>query len=372
MVFGATVTLTVPSPEPLGLPEIVSHVSSLVAVQSQPAGAVTVTFVLLPSGGTDTEGGVTAKLQTTPLWVKVTVSPATVSVAVRDNAVVFGATVTLTVPSPEPLGLPEIVSHVSSLVAVQSQPAGAVTVTFVLLPSGGTDTEGGVTAKLQTTPLWVKVTVSPATVSVAVRDNAVVFGATVAFTVPSPEPLGLSVIVSHVASLVAVQSQAAGAVTVTPALLPSGGTDTEDGATAKLQTTPLWVKVTVSPATVSVAVRDNAVVFGATVALTVPSPEPLGLPVIVSQSALLVAVQLHSAGAVTLTVLLPPSLANRSVWAATEKVHDGDGSGRGVGSVPDWQALNAHATKRSRTPRIVCLRYTHGHSQPKTPPVSNA
>lgn len=57
------------------------------------------------------------------------VLPATVSVAVRDDADVFAATVNATVPLPLPLAPDVIVTHVAFFVAVQAQPVPAVTAT---------------------------------------------------------------------------------------------------------------------------------------------------------------------------------------------------------------------------------------------------
>ena len=70
--------------------------------------------------------------------------------------------------------------------------------------------------------------------------------------------------------------------------------------------TPAWVTVTVWPATVTVALRDEAAVFAVAVTLTLPSPDPLAPLVTVSQLALLVAVHVHPAGAINVTAALPP------------------------------------------------------------------
>ncbi len=71
--------------------------------------------------------------------------------------------------------------------------------------------------------------------------------------------------------------------------------------------------MTVWPATINVALRDEAAVFAAAVTLTLPSPDPLAPLVTVSQLALLVAVHVHPAGAVNVTAALPPAATMLSV-----------------------------------------------------------
>jgi hypothetical protein len=107
----------------------------VVATQSQPAGAVTVTSLLPPATGTAAVSGATAKLHATAHCVMVTGCPATVTVPVRDSAAGFGAAVIVSVPSPEPLPPVSIVNHSASLVAVQAHSSGAVTVTVAVPPS---------------------------------------------------------------------------------------------------------------------------------------------------------------------------------------------------------------------------------------------
>ena len=70
--------------------------------------------------------------------------------------------------------------------------------------------------------------------------------------------------------------------------------------------TPAWVTVTVWPAIVNAALRDEAAVLAVAVALTAPLPDPLAPLVTVNHAALLVAVHVHPAGAVSVTDPLPP------------------------------------------------------------------
>jgi hypothetical protein len=81
------------------------------------------------------------------------------------------------------------------------------------------------------------------------------------------------------------------------------------------------VTVYVPPATVIVPVRVDPVVFAAMVNATEPGPVEFAPLVMVSQDALLVAVQAQPAGVVTLTLPLPAAAAADNVFAEREVVH---------------------------------------------------
>ena len=83
---------------------------------------------------------------------------------------------------------------------------------------------------------------------------------------------------------------------------------------------PLWVTVTVCPATVSVPVRDVVAVFAATVYVTLPLPVPLPPAVTVIQLALLVAPQAHAVVVVTVVVRDPAAAATASDVGETVKL----------------------------------------------------
>jgi hypothetical protein len=72
-----------------------------------------------------------------------------------------------------------------------------------------------------------------------------------------------------------------------------------------VQVTPACVTVKAEPAIVSVPVRDEAPVLSAKLTVVEPLPEPLLPAVMLSQDALLVAVQAHPLGAVTATDVVP-------------------------------------------------------------------
>src|SRR5882672_7555209 len=81
------------------------------------------------------------------------------------------------------------------------------------------------------------------------------------------------------------------------------------------------VTVTVWPATVKVPVRPLVPVCGSTVYFTVPSPLPFGVEVRSIQDTLLMAVQLHAAGAVTVTMAASPRAGAVFVVGDTTNVH---------------------------------------------------
>jgi hypothetical protein len=132
----AAVNLTVPLPDPL-LPDVtVSHGASLVAVQSQPFPAVTVTVPLPPPAGTFVLVGEIENEQALP-WFTVNVWSATVIEPERAPPLVAAA-LNCTVPLPEPLPPAVIVIHGSWLAAVQAQPDPLVTPKLPEPPFAGT------------------------------------------------------------------------------------------------------------------------------------------------------------------------------------------------------------------------------------------
>src|SRR4030095_3513360 len=106
---------------------------------------------------------------------------------------------------------------------------------------------------------------------------------------------------------VAVHAQPAVAVTAIVPLPPPATADWKSGVASYEQAAPACVTGNGCPPIVSVPVRVVPVVFAATLNVTVPLPEPDPPPVIVSQVALLVAVHVQPARAVTPTdpVLAP-------------------------------------------------------------------
>ena len=137
-------------------------------------------------------------------------------------------------------------------------------------------------------------------------------------TVSLPLPLVLDVMVSQEALLVAVQEQPVVVVTfVLPVLAVAVGLN-EVGATENVQGAPAWVTVNVWPAMVSVPVLGEVDVFAAIEKATVPFPEPLAPDVMVSQEALLVAVQAQPAVVVTVALLEPALAAGFSEVGVTE------------------------------------------------------
>jgi hypothetical protein len=146
----------------------------------------------------------------------------------------------------------------------------------------------------------------PPIVSADERADAPVFAATENATVPLPLPLPPEVIVTQESAVVAVHEQLPGAVTVTVPLPPDAATACDAGVIVMSHGMPAWVTVNVLPAIVTVPVRGDTDVFAAELKLTEPLPAPDAPAVTVSQLSLLTAVQAQPAGAVTVTVPVPP------------------------------------------------------------------
>lgn len=137
------------------------------------------------------------------------------------------------------------------------------------------------------------------------------WAAAVNVTVPLPEPAGADVIVSQLASLVAVHPQPFAAVTFTVPVPPLDGTFALVGDSEYVQPWPC-VSVNVRPAIVIVAVLAAPVVAAAAY-WTSPLPLPLPPEVIDSQDALLVADHSHPAAAATPIVPVPPAAGKDAV-----------------------------------------------------------
>jgi hypothetical protein len=121
--------------------------------------------------------------------------------------------------------------------------------------------------------------------------------ATLNVTVPLPDPLAPPVTTIQVALLEADHAHPLVVVTVNEPLPPLAGTvwDTGEIEYAHGAGAAACVTVKVCPATVIVPVRSVVVELAATLNVMVPLPDPLAVPVIVIQAALLVAVHAHPA-----------------------------------------------------------------------------
>jgi hypothetical protein len=162
------------------------------------------------------------------------------------------------------------------------------------------------------------VKVCPAIVSVAVRAAVLVLADALNATAPAPVPLAPDVTVSHDALLLAVHAQPFVAVIVTDPVPPADVSDWVVADKVYEHEVAACVTVNVTPATVSVPVRTDCVVFAAIANPTEPDPLPLAPLVIVSQDALLDAVHVQPAGLVTLTLPLPPPDAADCVVAESD------------------------------------------------------
>jgi hypothetical protein len=190
-----------------------------------------------------------------PLCVTVSVAVPIVIVPVRLPESVFGCTVYVTVPSPVPEVPPVIVIHDVVVLAVQANPAVAVTETVrpALPPIGAASVVFEMAnAYVGVTPACVTVNVCPPIISVPVRLLALVFAATLYVTVPLPVVEAPAVIVSHsafdVTGTVFPVAPAATAVSVV-------------GVSVTLPASPLCVTMNVCPPTVMVPVREATLPF---------------------------------------------------------------------------------------------------------------
>jgi hypothetical protein len=237
-----------------------------------------------------------------------TTVPATVNQPLRLHEVVFGSTVNVTVPFPDPDAPLVTVIHALLVVAVHGQPAAAVTVLLPLPPDAVNDWLTGDTVGEHEFPACVTVNVAPAIVSVPVRLPPV-FGATSNVMEPSPVPDAPLATVIHALLLTAVHGQSIGAVTVPLPIPPGAGNDWLVGDTVAEHELPPCVTVNVAPAMVMVPVRVDPVLF-ATANVTAPFPVLEAPLVTVIQLSLLTAVHVHQSAAVTVVVPVPPVDAN--------------------------------------------------------------
>lgn len=108
---------------------------SPVVVHEQPDAVVTDKDPVTPDADALTVPGVTVKVHGDPGCVTVNVRPATVAVPERCDGVVLAATVSDTLPLPEPLAPAETVSQLALLAAVQPHPEAVATATTVVSPA---------------------------------------------------------------------------------------------------------------------------------------------------------------------------------------------------------------------------------------------
>ena len=147
--FAEALSVTVPLPEPEAPPVTVIHPELLTADQLQPVGAVTAMLVDSPATANAADPGEIVSVQVMPACVAVKVRPAIVAEPVRDAVPVFAAAVTVTDPLADPLAPAVIVIHPEPLVAVQPQPAGAVTATVASSPAVANALDDGEMVSLQ-------------------------------------------------------------------------------------------------------------------------------------------------------------------------------------------------------------------------------
>src|SRR5512136_2072835 len=106
------------------------------ACQRQPDAELTLTDRVPPALETESLAGDKAYVHAgcDAAWETVTVEPATVSVPVRAALPIFGATMNVKVPEPDPETPGSTVIQLALLAAVQAQPGPVVTVTVEAPP----------------------------------------------------------------------------------------------------------------------------------------------------------------------------------------------------------------------------------------------
>ena len=311
VVFAATVNVTVPLPDPAVDPVSVTHAALEVALHAHPDAVVIENDPLPPAAAIAWEAGEIAYEQAVvaAACVTETTCPAIMMVPVRCVVVVFGATLNVTVPLPDPLALPVMVIQLAVLYELHAHPAPVVMVTEAVPPAAGTDCEAGLTEYVQgAAASCVTVNVWPPTVIVPVREVVALFAPTLNVTVPLPEPLAPAVTTIQLTVLDADHVQPAPVVTVNEPGPPAEGIDCDTGPIEYVQGgAASCVTVNVCPPTVIVPVRCVVAVLAATLNATVPLPVPVAVPVIVIQLTLLAAVHEHPPEAATANEPVPPA-----------------------------------------------------------------
>jgi hypothetical protein len=125
-------TFVLPFPLPLAPAVMANHEAVVVAVQVQPAAAVTATCIAPAGVGTFCETGVIEYAQAPP-WLIVNARPAMVTVPARPAAV-FGSIASCTDPSPLPVAPDVTRIHGALLVDVHAHPPCDVTATVAVPP----------------------------------------------------------------------------------------------------------------------------------------------------------------------------------------------------------------------------------------------
>jgi hypothetical protein len=296
----AVVNRTVPLPLPLAPDVTVIHETLLVAVQPQPAGDVT---SVLPVPPLDAMFVAVEEMENEqpPPWLTVNVWPPMVAVPVREPELV-AATVSLTVPSPEPLAPDATEIQLAPLVAVQEQPAPAVTVTVISPPAASTCCDCGEIAIEQPADCEIVIDVL-ATLIVPLRAGPPI-GATEKLRPPPPLPDVVPVSVIQDESLEAVQAQPADVSTDEDPVPPCAPNECVRGSTAKLQPVPC-VMLTTCPATRTPPDRGGPFVPSTTICAA-PGPVSVAPCVTAAHGTLLAAVHGQPTAVETLTIVEPP------------------------------------------------------------------
>jgi hypothetical protein len=202
----------------------------------------------------------------TPACVTVNVTPAIVSVPVRDEVEVFAATLNVTPPFPDVFGPPPAVTviHETLLVADHEQSVGIVTDTTRVPPVEVSESLVDESVAVHGAAACVIVRTRPPIAMVPVLADPAGFASTRYVTVPLPEPDAPVRTVIHETLDTAVQLQPPGIATSTLPLAPAAATFCVAGVSVASHGAPAWVRTNDCPATVSVAEREPLLGLAAT------------------------------------------------------------------------------------------------------------
>jgi hypothetical protein len=191
--------------------ETVTQLAGLLAVHAQPPATESAMDPDAPDAGAFTLLADSDGAQAMPACETGIAVPAIVIVVLRDADAEFAATEYDALPEPDPDGV--TVTQLTGLLAVQVQPAAAVTGTEPAAPEAGAFTDVEAAAGAQAMPACETAIATPATVSVVLREAVDVFALIVYAALPDPEPDGVTV--AQFTGLLAVHVQPVPAVTGT-------------------------------------------------------------------------------------------------------------------------------------------------------------
>jgi hypothetical protein len=250
---------------PVVPPVTVSHEADEEADHEHVAPVVTATDPLAASAPAEMLFGA-IEMAHVPACSTVNVRPEMVSVPVRGETDVFGATRNVTAALPLVFGPPPDVTEIQAalLNAVQTQPCGIVTDTTREPPVASTDSVVADSEAEQEAAACVTLSRRPPMAIVPVRCVPLAFASTRYVTVPFPDPDAPVSTVIHDTLDTADQAHPPGTVTETLPSAPAEAMFCVVGVSAASHAAPACVMTKGRPATVIVAERELLSLLAAT------------------------------------------------------------------------------------------------------------